>query len=97
MRLDFAREHFQALPWVAPNNLVPKTASKTVSAWADGMHTYCYVIKDNVAIKHIFTSNRGNLQEEANLLFRDIQLHVELRRQVRGPGMWPEMIASTQK
>jgi hypothetical protein len=86
VRLEFAREHFQALPSVAPGNLVPKSVSKTVSAWADGMHTYCYAINDNVAVKHVFTSNRRNLQEEATSLFREIQLHVELRRQAKGPG-----------
>jgi hypothetical protein len=87
VRLEFARDHFQALPSVAPGNQVPKMVSKNVSAWADGMHTYCYAFGDRVAVKHVFTSNRRNLQEEANLLFREIQLHVELRRQVKGPGI----------
>lgn len=88
VRLEFAREHFQALPSVAPGNLVPKTLSTTVSAWADGMHTYCYAIDNKVAVKHVFTSNRHNLQEEANIIFREIQLHVELRREVKGPGIF---------
>jgi hypothetical protein len=87
VRLEFAREHSQALPSVAPGNLVPKTVPTNGSAWADGMHTCCYAINDMVEIKHVFTSNRPNLQEEANILFREIQLHVELRRQVKGPGI----------
>jgi hypothetical protein len=87
MRLEFAREHAQALPSVAPGNLVPKTVAKTVSAWTDGMHTYCYAVNDMVAVKHVFTSNRQHLQEEANVLFREIQIHVELRREAKGPGI----------
>jgi hypothetical protein len=87
VRLELAREHAQALPSVAPSNLVPKTVVTTVSAWADGMHTYCYAVNDMVAVKHVFTSNRQHLQEEANILFRDIQVHVELRREAKGPGI----------
>jgi hypothetical protein len=86
VRLAFAREHSQALPLVAPANLVPKTVLTNVSAWADGMHTYCYTLNDKVAAKHVFTSNRDNLQKEANFLFRAIQEHVELRREIKGPG-----------
>jgi hypothetical protein len=51
------------------------------------MHTYCYAINDNVAAKHVFTSNRRNLQTEADILFREIQLHVQLIRQAKGPGI----------
>jgi hypothetical protein len=87
VRLEFAREPAQALPLVAPGNLVPKTIATNVSAWADGMHTYCYAINDSVAVKHVFTSNREHLQGEANHLFRDIQIYVELRRAAKGPGI----------
>ena len=92
VRLAFAREHPQALPLVAPANLVPKTVLTTVSAWADGMHTYCYALNDKVAAKHVFTSNRDNLQKEANFLFRAIQEHVELRREIKGPGTYVDFV-----
>lgn len=50
------------------------------------MRTFYYLLNDLAYVKHVFTANIPSLQEEATLLFRDIQLQVELSRQIKGPG-----------
>lgn len=51
------------------------------------MRLFSYTLKDDVVIKHVFTGNRQNLQSKASRLFQDIQLHVELCRQQKRPGI----------
>lgn len=85
-RLEHSRDFTQTSTLSFPTDLVPETVSSLLSTWTDGMRTYCYSINDHVTVKHVFTANLQRLQKEADGLFRDVQLHVELLRQPKGPG-----------
>ncbi|KAI0924466.1 hypothetical protein AcW2_005345 [Taiwanofungus camphoratus] len=45
---------------------------------SDGMHTSWYKFGEEIVVKHLFTQNREDLQEEATQLFRDFQTDIEL-------------------
>ncbi|RDB27915.1 hypothetical protein Hypma_002236 [Hypsizygus marmoreus] len=59
----------------------------SVGMWQDGMQTLTYTLKGKgkkigPMVKHIFTGNTPSLQTDANILFRDFQMDVPLRRRV---------------
>lgn len=88
-RLEHCRDYAQAFPLCFPDDRVPAIFSKSVSLWTNGMRTFCYSVNNAIAVKYVSTANLPNLQDEATLLFRDIQLHVEMCRQPNSLGKSP--------
>lgn len=78
--IDAVRDISQRQPLVFPANSAPPNVSVSTTEWNDGMKTFEYEFSELITVKHIFTGNANDLQAEPDILFRDIQLHVELSR-----------------
>ncbi|KAH6915622.1 hypothetical protein BKA70DRAFT_1253285 [Coprinopsis sp. MPI-PUGE-AT-0042] len=52
----------------------------TYTTWKNGMKTFLYSFEENIAVKHIFTSNVPVLQSVATSLLMDVQREVQLSR-----------------
>ncbi|KAL0565647.1 hypothetical protein V5O48_016375, partial [Marasmius crinis-equi] len=78
--LDVVRDRGQLQPLFLPNNTVPAFIEPVITDWEDGRRTFVYKTGSTSEIKHVFTCNFPDVQEEQTDLFSSIQAEVLLQR-----------------
>ncbi|KAH7919449.1 hypothetical protein BV22DRAFT_860635 [Leucogyrophana mollusca] len=84
--LQALRDPHHTLPLLMPQDSAPPEVPTVVSSWEDSMRTIVYEVNENAAVKHIFTGNQQDPQEEPTQLLQAIQQDVLiLRREYSSP------------
>jgi hypothetical protein len=75
----YVRDPHKMTPDTTPLDTYPESVSCQVLNGEKGsVRTFVYTVGESIEIKHVFTCNRPHVQEPANQLFIDMQLHVPM-------------------
>jgi hypothetical protein len=81
LSLDTIRAYHSVLFSPQPSDICPDDAESSVEIWGDGLRTFCFALDESTRVKHIYTCNKEELQEEPTFLLREFQMNVALSRE----------------
>jgi hypothetical protein len=81
LSLNTIRAYQSVLSSPQDSDICPDDVESSVEIWGDGLRTLCFAFDESTRVKHIYTCNKEELQEEPTFLLREFQMNVALSRE----------------